>query len=75
MTNNKPVKSVGYNIGSYFTSSTAPNGDVYTFNKGDQTPLALLKPIIVNVTGNFGYLSVCTPNGYNGGQNLFSYVS
>ena len=74
MTNNKPVTSLGYNIGIYFTSTTAPNGDIYTFNKSDKTSLALLKPIIVEVTGNFKYLSICTPNGYNGGQNLFSYV-
>jgi hypothetical protein len=75
MTKNKSVTSVGYNIGIYFISSNAPNGDTYIFNKSDQSPLALLKPIIVTVTGNFGYLSICTPNGYNGGQNLFSYVS
>jgi hypothetical protein len=75
MTKNKPVKAVGYNIGLFFTSSSAPNGDIYTFNKSDETSLALLKPIIVTVTGNFGYLSICSPNEYNGGQNLFSYVS
>ena len=74
MTKNKPVTSVGYNIGIYFTSASAPNGDIYTFNKGDQTALALLKPIIVKVTGNFGYLSICAPNQYNGGQHLFSYA-
>ena len=74
MTKNKPVKAIGYNIGIYFTSTTAPNGDIYTFNKGDQTATALLKPIIVQVTGNFGYLSICTPNEYNGGQHLFSYA-
>ena len=74
MTKNKPVTSVGYNIGIYFTTDSAPNGDIYIFNKGDQTALALLKPIIVKVTGNFGYLSICAPNQYNGGQNLFSYA-
>ena len=74
MTKNKPVNAVGYNIGIFFTSGTSPNGDIYTFNISDQSPLALLKPIIVKVTGNFEYLSICTQNGYNGGQHLFSYA-
>jgi hypothetical protein len=56
-----------------FRSGNTPNGDIYTFNKSDQTPLALLKPIIVKVTDDFGYLSICTSNGYRGGQNLIAY--
>jgi hypothetical protein len=74
MINNKPVSSLGTNVGSFYTSGTSPNGDKYTFNISDQSPLALLKPIIVTVTGNFGYLSICTLTGYNGGQNLITYV-
>jgi hypothetical protein len=74
MTKNKPVFSSGTNVGSFFTSGTSPNGDRYTFNISDKSLLALLKPIIVTVTDNFGYLSICTPTGYNGGQNLITYV-
>lgn len=74
MTKNKPVSASGTNVGSFFTSGTSPNGDKYTFNISDKSSLALLKPIIVTVTGNFGYLSLCTLNGYNGGQNLITYV-
>jgi hypothetical protein len=73
MTKNKRVSSSARNIGSFFFVGNAPNGDIYTFNKSDQTPLALLKPIIVKVTDNFGYLSICTSNGYRGGQNLIAY--
>ena len=74
MTKNKPVSAVGTNVGSFYTFGTSPNGDRYTFNISDQTTVALLKPIIVTVTGNFGYLSMCTPTGYNGGRHLLRYV-
>lgn len=78
MTNNKPVISNGYNVGFFFTNSEAPNGDKYIFNKSDQTVLdnvnIYLNPIIVTVTNNFGYLSICTPTGYNGGQNLLGWI-
>jgi len=74
MTKNKPVSASGVNIGSFFTSGTSPNGDKYTFNISDKSLVALLKPIIVTVTENFGYLSLCTLDGYNGGQNLITYV-
>jgi len=74
MTKNKPVSSSGTNVGSFYTFGTSPNGDKYIFNISDKTSLALLKPIIVTVTGNFGYLSICTLSGYNGGQNLLTYV-
>jgi hypothetical protein len=73
MTKNKSVTSNGKNVGIYYFIGSAPNGDEYIFNKSERTPLALLKPIIVKVTGNFGYLSISTPNGYNGGQNLITY--
>jgi hypothetical protein len=73
MTKNKSVTSNGKNVGVYYFIGTAPNGDEYIFNKSDSTSIALLKPIIVTVTGNFGYLSISTPNGYNGGQNLITY--
>ena len=73
MTKNKSVSSNGKNVGIFYFIGSAPNGDEYIFNKSDQSSLALLKPIIVNVTGNFGYLSISTPNGYNGGQNLITY--
>jgi hypothetical protein len=74
MTKNKSVSASGINVGSFFTSGTSPNGDNYTFNISDKSLMALLKPIIVTVTGNFGYLSICTLSGYNGGQNLITYV-
>jgi hypothetical protein len=78
MTNNKPVKSDGYNAGFFFTTASAPNRDKYIFNISDQTNVdyvtIYLKPIIVTVTDNFGYLSVSTPTGYNGGQNLLGWV-
>jgi hypothetical protein len=73
MTNNKKVTSSGVNVGFNFISGNAPNGDVYTFNKSTQSISALLNPIIVKVTGNFGYLSICTLSGYNGGKNLIAY--
>ena len=74
MTKNKPVSASGTNVGSFYTSGTSPNGDKYTFNISDKSLVALLKPIIVTVRDNFGYLSMCTLNGYNGGQNLITYV-
>jgi hypothetical protein len=74
MTKYKPVSALGTNVGSFYTSGTSPNGDRYTFNISDQSSMALLKPIIVTVTGNFGYLSMCTPTGYNGGRHLLRYV-
>jgi len=67
------VTSSGVNIGIYYVAGSSPNGEPYIFNKSERTPLALLKPIIVRVTDDFGYLSICTLNGYNGGQNLISY--
>jgi len=74
MTNNKSIIiNDRYNVGFFFTKGSAPNGDPYIFNKSDQTSLALLKPIVITVTGNFGYLSVCTPYGYNGGKDLITY--
>jgi hypothetical protein len=74
MTNNKSIIiNDRYNVGFFFTKGSAPNGDPYIFNKSDQTSLALLKPIVITVTGNFGYLSVCTPYGYNGGKDLIAY--
>lgn len=74
MTKNKPVSALGTNVGNFYASGTSPNGDRYTFNISDKKPLELLKPIIVTVTGNFGYLSMCTPTGYNGGKHLLRYV-
>ena len=75
MTNKKGayVTSSGVNTGVFYTTGSSPNGDPYIFNKSERTSLALLKPIIVKVTDDFGYLSICTLNGYNGGQNLISY--
>lgn len=74
MTNNKSITiNDRYNAGFFFTKGSAPNGDPYIFNQSDQTSLALLKPIVITVTGNFGYLSVCTPYGYNGGKDLIAY--
>jgi hypothetical protein len=74
MTNNKPIIiNDRYNVGVYFTKGTSPNGDSYIFNKSDPTALALLKPIVITVTNDFGYLSVCTPSGYNGGKDLIRY--
>jgi len=75
LTKNKPVNATGYNVGSYFTISNAPNGDLYTFNKSEKTVLALLNPIIVKVENDFGYLSISTTNKYSGGQNIISYIS
>ena len=74
MTNNKSIIIKDrYNIGFFFTNGSAPNGDSYIFNQSDQTSVALLKPIVITVTGNFGYLSMCTPYGYNGGKDLIAY--
>ena len=74
MTNNKSIIiNDRYNAGFFFTKGSAPNGEPYIFNQSDQTSLALLKPIVITVTGNFGYLSVCTPYGYNGGKDLIAY--
>ena len=74
MTNNKKIViNDRYNIGFFFSKGSAPNGDSYIFNKSDQTSVALLKPIVITVTGDFGYLSICTPNGYNGGKDLIAY--
>jgi hypothetical protein len=75
MTNEKEsyITSSGVNSGIYYTTGSSPNGDPYTFNKSERTSLALLKPIIIKVTDDFGYLSICTLDGYNGGQNLISY--
>jgi hypothetical protein len=74
MTNRKnSIRSSGINTGLFYNTGTSPNGESYTFNKSQRTARALLNPIIVTVTGDFGYLSICTSNGYNGGQNLISY--
>jgi len=74
MTNNKSIViNDRYNAGFFFTKGSAPNGDAYIFNQSDQTSLALLKPIVITVTGDFGYLSMCTPYGYNGGKDLIAY--
>ena len=74
MTNDKSIIiNDRYNAGFFFMKGSAPNGDPYIFNKSDQTSLALLKPIVITVTGNFGYLSICTPYGYNGGKDLIAY--
>jgi len=83
MTKNKTesITSEGYNIGVFFTSGASPNGDSYIFNKSDSSRLVVnnvsqiiyLNPIIVTVTNNFLYLSMCTSVGYNGGQNLLYY--
>ena len=78
MTNNKPVKSIGDNTGFFFTSAYSPNGDPYIFNKSQITSVNFItiyfSPITVTVTDNFGYLSICTPTGYNGGQNRLSWA-
>jgi len=78
MTNNKPVKSIGDNTGFFFTSAYSPNGDLYKFNKSQITSVNFVtvyfSPITVTVTDNFGYLSICTQSGYNGGQNLLGWV-
>ena len=74
MTNNKQIViNERYNTGFFFSNGFAPNGEAYIFNKSDKTTLALLKPIVITATGNFGYLSLCTPNGYNGGKDLIVY--
>jgi hypothetical protein len=74
MTNHKTsITSSTTNTGSLYTTGSSPNGESYIFNKSEVTPLALLKPIIIKVTDDFGYLSICTLNGYNGGQNLITY--
>lgn len=74
MTNNKSIIiNDRYNAGFFFTKGSAPNGEAYIFNQSDQTSLALLKPIVITVTGDFGNLSMCTPYGYNGGKDLITY--
>jgi len=74
MVNNKSIViNERYNAGYFFFNGTAPNGDQYIFNKSDKTALALLKPIVITVTNNFGYLSIATPSGYNGGKDLIAY--
>ena len=75
MTNRKEsyVTSSGDNTGIYYIIGSSPNKETYIFNTSERTSIALLKPIIVKVTGDFGYLSISTLNGYNGGQNLISY--
>lgn len=74
MTNNKKINiNERYNAGFFFSKGFAPNGEAYIFNKSDKTSIALLKPIVMTVTGNFGYLSMSTPNGYNGGKDLIVY--
>jgi hypothetical protein len=74
MTNNKPIIIKDRsNIGGFFTKGSSPNGESYIFNKSEPTPLALLKPIVITVNDDFGYLSVCTPSGYNGGKDLIRY--
>ena len=79
MTNNKPVTNDFYNGGFYFTTNKSPNGDSYPFNKGYNTyvngTINYLNPITLTVTGDFVCLSICSTNGYNGGQNLISYSS
>jgi hypothetical protein len=72
MTNNKSVTYRGNATGFYYTLGYAPNKEQYTFYTSIDTNTS--HAIIVNVTGNFGYLSICTPSGYNGGQNLISFV-
>lgn len=72
MTNNKSVTYGGNASGFYYTLGFAPNSDRYVFFTSTDTNTS--HAIIVNVTGNFGYLSICTPSGYNGGQNLISFV-
>ncbi len=71
--NKKIVINDRYNVGFNFLKGSAPNGDLYIFNKSEQTYLALLKPIVITVTGDFGYLSLSTPSGYNGGKDLIAY--
>lgn len=74
MTNNKKIViNERYNTGFFFSKGFAPNGEAYTFNKSDITSIALLKPIVITATGDFGYLSLSTPNGYNGGKDLIVY--
>ena len=72
MTRNKSVIYRGNAAGFYYTLGYAPNTDRYVFFTSMDTNTS--HAIIVNVTGNFGYLSICTPSGYNGGQNLISFV-
>ena len=73
MTQNKTFVTSSSNSGLGINSSS-PNGDKYTFNISQKTSLALLNPIILTVTGDFGYLSICALNGYRGGQNLITYI-
>jgi hypothetical protein len=72
MTNNKSVTYRGNSSGFYYSTAFAPNAERYIFFTSTDTNA--YHAIIVNVTGNFGYLSICTPSGYNGGQNLISFV-
>jgi hypothetical protein len=77
MTKNKPIKVIGSNVAGYYSSGTAPNGELYTFHKSNKTiqqNVVLSNPIIVQVRGNFGYLSICTQKDYNGGENLLYYI-
>ena len=73
MTKNKPVMYISNPVGNI--TGTAPNNDIYTFYTSNSiTNLSTYHAIFVTVTGNFGYLSICTLSGYQGGQNLISFV-
>jgi hypothetical protein len=74
MVNNKPIISSGEESGFNFISGNSPNNDRYSFYKSQVNPGPIyLYPIVLDVKDNFGILSICSSNGYNGGKNLLSY--
>lgn len=77
MTNNKPLISIGDTLNNF--TALSPNGDKYIFNTSEMSIsnsiITYSNAITVTVTDNFGYLSICTPSGYNGGQNLLTWTS
>uniref|UniRef100_A0A6C0ES48 Uncharacterized protein n=1 Tax=viral metagenome TaxID=1070528 RepID=A0A6C0ES48_9ZZZZ len=67
---NKYNTNISY-VGSLFNTSknNGPDGAVYDFYWSDFTNY-YRNPIVVTVTSNFGYMSICSTSGYKGGQNL-----
>ena len=51
------------------SNGTGPDGLSYDFYNSN-FDVYYRKPIIVTVTSNFGYMSICSTSGYNGGKNL-----
>jgi hypothetical protein len=51
------------------SNGTGPDGLSYDFYYSTYMNY-YRNPIIVTVTSNFGYMSICSPSGYKGGKNL-----